>query len=127
MRYFYEATSLEGIIQQVAVAYIARGKYYFYVSGRVPVRLTPHQHDERIIRKFDVAKSKWTRYRRRLRWAASALAAPSSNPGKPTIISRTNHQPPVFLSSTNGIITRPARRSDRRCSACKDRSLPAPQ
>lgn len=68
-RYDYrcEATSLEGFVQQLAVAYIARGRYFYHVSGKVPDRLTPHQHDERMIEKYDVAHSKWSRYRRKKR------------------------------------------------------------
>ena len=50
-------------MQQLAVGYVAR-RYFFYVSGRVPGRLTTEQHDQRILDKFDVARSKWSRYRR---------------------------------------------------------------
>lgn len=64
--YKCQATSLEGFIQQLAVAYVAR-KYFFYVTGRVPERLTAAEHDERMLAKFDVARSKWSRYRRRRR------------------------------------------------------------
>lgn len=63
-KYKWEATTLEGFIQQLAVAYIARG-YFFYVSGCVPKRISAAEHDQRMIAKFDVAKSKWSRYRRR--------------------------------------------------------------
>jgi hypothetical protein len=63
-RYKWEARSLEGFIQQLAVAYIARG-YFFYVSGCVPKRIPAAEHDQRMLAKFDVAKSKWSRYRRR--------------------------------------------------------------
>jgi len=63
-RYKWEARSLEGFIQQLAVAYIARG-YFFYVSGYVPQRISAAEHDQRMLAKFDVAKSKWSRYRRR--------------------------------------------------------------
>lgn len=64
--YRWEAISLEGFIQQLAVAYIARG-YYFYVVGRVPKRISAAEHDARLMAKFDVARSKWSRYRRRKR------------------------------------------------------------
>jgi hypothetical protein len=63
-KYKWEATTLEGFIQQLAVAYIARG-YFFYVSGHVPKRISAAEHDQRMLAKFDVAKSKWSRYRRR--------------------------------------------------------------
>jgi hypothetical protein len=68
--YKWEATTLEGFIQQLAVAYVARG-YFFYVSGRVPTRLSAAEHDRRLLLKFDVAKSKWSRYRRRRRTGSS--------------------------------------------------------
>lgn len=64
--YRCEAATLEGFVQQLAVAYVARG-YHFYVTGRVPVRLLPQEHDERMLAKFDVAHSKHARYRRRQR------------------------------------------------------------
>ena len=37
--YKWNATTPEGFIQQLAVAYVAR-KYFFYVTGRVPARLS---------------------------------------------------------------------------------------
>ncbi|WP_145248751.1 hypothetical protein [Aeoliella mucimassa] len=61
--YKCEATTLEGFIQQLAVGYVAR-RYFFYVSGRVPKRLTPQEHDARLLDKYGVAISKWSRYRR---------------------------------------------------------------
>ncbi len=61
--YKWEATSLEGFVQQLAVGYVAR-RYFFYVSGQVPGRLSTQEHDRRILEKFDVAHSKWSRYRR---------------------------------------------------------------
>ncbi|MCA9233367.1 MAG: hypothetical protein KDA57_22170 [Planctomycetales bacterium] len=63
LKYKCEATTLEGFIQQLAVGYVAR-RYFFYVSGRVPRRLAPGEHDTRLLNKFDVARSKWSRYRR---------------------------------------------------------------
>ena len=63
VNYKWEASTLEGFVQQLAVGYVAR-RYFFYVSGRVPERLTSAQHDQRILEKFDVARSKWSRYRR---------------------------------------------------------------
>lgn len=64
--YRWNATTLEGFVQQLAVAYVAR-KYFFYVTGWVPQRLTAAEHDERMLAKFDVARSKWSRYRRKQR------------------------------------------------------------
>jgi hypothetical protein len=65
--YKWETTTLEGFIQQLAVGYVARG-YFFYVTGRVPRRLSAAEHDQRMLTKFDVARSKWSRYRRKLRF-----------------------------------------------------------
>lgn len=53
--YKWKATTLEGFIQQLAVAYVAR-KYFFYVTGRVPERRSAAEHDERMLAKFDVAR-----------------------------------------------------------------------
>lgn len=64
--YKCEATTLDGFIQQLAVAYIAR-RYFFYVTGDVPKRLTFDEHDRRLLAKYEVAQSKWSRYRRRQR------------------------------------------------------------
>jgi hypothetical protein len=66
LKYKWEATTLEGFVQQLAVAYVARG-YFFYVAGRLSTRITAAEHDERLLHKFDVAKSKWSRYRRKLK------------------------------------------------------------
>ena len=55
--------TLEGFIQQLAVAYVARG-YFFYVTGFVSVGKNPVLVDERMLSKFEVAMSKWSRYRR---------------------------------------------------------------
>ncbi|MEX2309833.1 MAG: hypothetical protein WD738_19840 [Pirellulales bacterium] len=65
-RYRWNATTLEGFVQQLAVGYIARG-YFFYVTGLVPERMSTAEHDERLLVKFDIAHSKWSRYRRKLR------------------------------------------------------------
>ncbi len=64
--YKCEATTLEGFIQQLAVAYVAR-RYFFYVTGFVSQRLTSEEHDRRLLAKYEVARSKWSRYRRRQR------------------------------------------------------------
>jgi hypothetical protein len=61
--YKWEAITLEGFIQQLAVGYVAR-RYFFYVRGCVPERLGTSEHDHRMLEKFKVARSKWSRYRR---------------------------------------------------------------
>lgn len=65
-KYNWQATTLEGFVQQLAVGYVAR-RYFFYVTGAVPKRLDALEHDRRMLDKFEVARSKWSRYRRRQR------------------------------------------------------------
>ncbi len=62
--YRCEATTLEGFIQQLAVGYVSRG-YYFYVCGWVPERKEPSEVDRRLIEKYGISISKWTRARRK--------------------------------------------------------------
>lgn len=62
--YRCEATSLEGFIQQLAVAYVAKG-YWFYVTGRVPDRKDPAAVDRKMIERYGIGISKWARARRK--------------------------------------------------------------
>ncbi len=62
--YRCEATTLEGFIQQLAVGYVCRG-YYFYVTGWVPERKEPREVDHRLIEKYGISVSKWSRARRK--------------------------------------------------------------
>jgi len=62
--YQCEATSVAGFIQQLAVAYVARG-YFFYVTGLIPERKNPSSVDAKLIDRYDIAKSKWSRARRK--------------------------------------------------------------
>lgn len=62
--YRYEAKSLPGFIQQLAVAYVAHG-YFFYVSGLVPEGKGPEAVDEKLLRKYRVGLSRWARVRRK--------------------------------------------------------------
>jgi hypothetical protein len=64
MEYRCEATSVAGFIQQLAVAYVGRG-YFFYVVGEIPERKDPRGVDERIIDKYGIAIGKATRARRK--------------------------------------------------------------
>jgi hypothetical protein len=64
MEYRCEATSVVGFIQQLAVAYIGRG-YFFYVTGEIPERKDPRAVDRRIIEKYGVSIGKTARYRRK--------------------------------------------------------------
>ena len=64
MKYRYEATSVAGFVQQLAVAYITKG-YYFYVAGRIPDHKDPAKTDRKILAQYDIAVSKWVRARRK--------------------------------------------------------------
>jgi hypothetical protein len=68
--YRYLATTEEGFLQQLAVCYLANG-YYFYVPGVIPEGKDPVLTDQKILRKYGIAMSKWGRYRRRKMGAAS--------------------------------------------------------
>ena len=64
MAYRCVATSVAGFVQQLAVAYVANG-YWFYVTGRVPDHKDPATVDAKIIQRYGIAISKWTRTRRK--------------------------------------------------------------
>lgn len=71
MAYQCVATSVAGFIQQLAVAYVAHG-YYFYVSGVIPEHKDPAETDRKIITQYGIAVSKWTRARRKKLGLANA-------------------------------------------------------
>lgn len=58
------ATTLEGFIQQVAVACIGKG-YFYYVTGRVPDGKDPRSIDRKLAGRYGATLSKWSRYRRK--------------------------------------------------------------
>ena len=62
--YRYEATSGSGFLQQLAVAYLGHG-YWFYVSGHVPEDKDPAAVDQKLLEKYAVPISKWARARRK--------------------------------------------------------------
>ena len=64
MQYRCEAVSVEGFIQQLAVAYVARG-YLFYVAGRVPDHKDARLVDAKLVERYGVAISQWARARRK--------------------------------------------------------------
>ena len=64
MQYRCEATTVEGFVQQVAVAYVSNG-YFFFVAGCVPKDKDPQAVDEKIIGKYDIGISKWAKARRK--------------------------------------------------------------
>lgn len=60
----FEATSLEGFIQQLAVSYVKNG-YVFYVTGRVPEGKDPRAIDRKLVERYRIDLSKWQRARRK--------------------------------------------------------------
>jgi hypothetical protein len=58
----YEAQSVEGFIQQVAVCYVGRG-YFFYVTGVIPERKDPCAVDATILGRYHIDISKWRKWR----------------------------------------------------------------
>lgn len=70
MDYRYEALSLEGFVQQLAVSYVAHG-YWFYVVGRVPAPKDVRAVDEKLLQKYEIALPAWTRSRRKRQGLAS--------------------------------------------------------
>lgn len=68
--YRCEASSVEGFIQQLAVAYISNG-YFFYVTGHVPEAKEPTRVDAKLIKRYGIDVSKWSRARRKRAGAAN--------------------------------------------------------
>ncbi|MFO0838370.1 MAG: hypothetical protein U1D55_07550 [Phycisphaerae bacterium] len=64
MEYRCVATSIEGFVQQLAVAYITHG-YWFYVTGTIPEGKDPAAVDAKLIERYGIAISKWARCRRK--------------------------------------------------------------
>jgi len=64
MEYRYATTSVEGFVQQLAVAYITHG-YWFYVAGEIPGGKDPAAVDAKLIERYGIAISKWARCRRK--------------------------------------------------------------
>lgn len=62
--YRCRAVLLPGFIQQLAVAYVAHG-YWFYVPGWVPFDKDVEAVDRKLIEKYGIDLSKWERARRK--------------------------------------------------------------
>jgi hypothetical protein len=70
MKYRCEAPTVGGFVQQVAVSYLTHG-YLFYVSGVIPEAKDPGAVDEKLIDKYGIAVSRWSRARRKRTGVAS--------------------------------------------------------
>lgn len=64
MEYRCEATSVAGFVQQLAVAYVGRG-YFFYVIGEIPEGKDPCLVDQKLIAKYGLGIGKTARARRK--------------------------------------------------------------
>lgn len=62
--YRCEATSLEGFVQQLAVSYVGNG-YFFYVTGQIPEGKDAGAVDAKLIARYGVDVSKWSRARKK--------------------------------------------------------------
>lgn len=62
--YRLEAQTVAGFVQQVAVSYLPNG-YFFFVSGWVPSGKDPQSVDQKLIERYGVGVSKWSRARRK--------------------------------------------------------------
>jgi len=64
MIYRHVATSENAFVQQLAVAYINHG-YWYYVSGIIPGHKDVEKVDQKLIEKYNIAISKWARARKK--------------------------------------------------------------
>lgn len=60
--YRCEAVSVEGFVQQLAVAYVQHG-HWFYVTGQVPPHKDPRVVDAKLVGRYGLDISKWARAR----------------------------------------------------------------
>jgi len=70
MEYRCVATTVAGFVQQLAVAYITHG-YWFYVAGEIPEGKDPATVDAKLIDRYGIAITKWARCRRKKRGLAN--------------------------------------------------------
>src|SRR5262245_32373930 len=68
--YRCEAATVAGFIQQLAVGCIARG-YWFYVTGFIPPHKDARAVDQKLIERYGINCSKWTRHRRKQKGLAN--------------------------------------------------------
>lgn len=64
MKYRYEISSLEGLVQRIATNVLTHGFYYF-VSGRVPEGKDPRAVDKKLLAKYRIDISRTERARRK--------------------------------------------------------------
>jgi len=64
MIYRHVAASQRAFVQQLAVAYVTHG-YWYYVTGCIPEHKDVLRVDDKLIAKYNIAISKWARSRRK--------------------------------------------------------------
>src|SRR5262249_52205923 len=62
--YRCEAASVEGFVQQLAVSYLVHG-YWYYVTGYIPEHKDPRAVDQKLLTRYGIGLSKWSRARRK--------------------------------------------------------------
>lgn len=70
MGYRCVATTLEGFVQQLAVAFVGHG-YVHYVMGQVPEGKAPEAVDAKLLKTYGVDASKWAKARRKVQGKAN--------------------------------------------------------
>jgi hypothetical protein len=97
MQYRCEATTVAGFVQQLAVAYVGRG-YFFYVLGEIPERKDPRDVDQRLIAKYGIAigKTAWAR-----RKAAGLANVQYLRYGRTFVLLATHGRHPFFEREGN--------------------------
>jgi hypothetical protein len=99
VEYRCEATSIAGFVQQLAVAYVGRG-YFFYVKGEIPERKDPRAVDLRIVEKYNIAVRKTARARRK----AAGLANLQYIRFERTFVLIATHGRHIFFEQERGFI-----------------------
>lgn len=64
MIYRHVAASENAFVQQLAVAYVNHG-YWYYVTGTIPGHKDVEKVDQKLLEKYNIAISKWARARRK--------------------------------------------------------------
>lgn len=62
--YRYEAASISGFVQQLAVSYVRNG-YWFYVKGKIPEKKDPEKTDRKLIERYEIGLPRTTVARRK--------------------------------------------------------------
>ncbi len=64
MQYRSEVVSVAGFVQQIACSYLRHG-YWWYVTGQIPAGKDAKVIDRKLVEKYGIGVSEWTRTRRK--------------------------------------------------------------